>query len=406
MSTQKKTNSAKKQAQKHGAKIRDPGLRAQYDSLMDPLTHEDEALLAYAVTVSDPWIEDPSGVPISLGFNATRTLKPQLKFEVQAKCNSSGFACVALAMDGWGQDPTNNDKYASYNGGTPGTPIWFTDDNYVGITVPVQGDTSARVGLNSVSLGDLDPQVTAGTNYRQVACGLKAYSEAAADTAQGKMMVISTSKHFGPPGSGAITGGTYANLYGLPSDLASVQTEPCAGWRSGHKLHSFAVPSDPDCFKFDQPPAIGNTYFGWPQLCVMVNGGAAGQTFTVEIFYDYEFTIGNTKITGVDVNPSVTVDGGRITNVLSNMQVLRPIGGLRPSRPGTMLTLGNGAHAAIAELAKHKPHAIASLMKRPSSSFVSSAVSAGVNFVKNNKPLFKGLVSQIPYVGKFISSFF
>jgi len=384
-------------------------MQAQFDALFDPLTHEDDALQAYAITISDPQVEDPAGVPISLGFNATRTLKPQIKISVQATANASGFAFVSVCMDGWIADPVGVVEYASYSGGTQGFPVWYNSASYLGTAIPTSAITTATTGVLAAPMQLLDPQVSTTTNYRQVACGMKVYSDAPAQTAQGRILIGSTTRPYDSGQTGGFEGADFNEVWGYPADLSHCESRPCAGWQSGECLHAFAVPSDPDAFRFRVPPATGSATAGFPQMCAILSGGAAGQTFTAEITYDYEFTIGDTHITGVDANPSVTVDGSRLTNVLSLMGA----GGksrtnfVPASQSSNQILAGNGVHAAVAELAQTRPGKLKHMAKRiPAQSMFSNILGHGMRFMKANKPIIRAIVSKVPYVGSFLSKLF
>jgi hypothetical protein len=403
----KRTSSALAAARTVASNPKPKSMQPQLRSIIDPLTYEDEAVLAYATTVSDPWVNDPAGVPISLGFNAIRTLKPQLKFQMDIVANASGFAFLTVGMDGW----IAGVRYVDHNGpggGLPGYPIFYSDANYAGYLTSTATqipptNTSAATGVTKQALGFLDPQVNPTTKYRLVACGVRVFGDSSMMTTQGKYMLVSTSDPTAI-GQGAVVGGSYASLYDLPDDLASVQTGSLSNL-TGKSAHTFAVPSDPDCFKFDLP-TNGYGSQAWPQIAVIMSGAAPNQSLSVEVVFDYEFTIGDTHITGVDVNPTLTAEGSRITNVLANINSI-PRPGPMVHRPG-QINLATGAHAALAEMATSKgpDYVKAVLANSNKHSFLSNLASSAVNFVSKNKGVFKKAISYVPYVGSFLSKLF
>lgn len=345
------------------------GLAYQVKTIADPLTHQDIAIISYLHTLGDPWVEDPAGVPIMAGGTLMRrTVKAQVKFEVQAIANASGFAMIALNCDGW-VGPTGGIpiQYASFSGGTQGYPIWYTNASYVGTSTPNFTATTATAGLLSVQLPLLDGQVTTSSNVRMVAAGMRVFSDAAVNTAQGKLAICATSRPGATPQNGGFYSTGYATLSSLPTDVVSFQAEPCAGWKSGHTMYAVAIPSDPNCFNFYNPPAIGTAAYSYPQLMAVLSGAAANQTFTAQIVFDYEFDIGVTNLTGIDTDPTV---------VTSPDQLVPHISMMHAGKTGS----GNankalGAKAFLAQAALTRPTILPSLV-RPSNSLLSSVGSA------------------------------
>jgi hypothetical protein len=280
-------------------------LSYQVKTVADPMTHQDIAIISYLHTLGDPWVEDPAGVPLMAGGTLMRrTVKAQIKFEIQMIANASGFAFAALNCDGWVGDSTLPPyRFASFNGGTQGAPLWYSNASYVGTTLPSSAATTATAGILSATLPLLDGQVTSTSNIRMVAAGIRAFSDAAVNTAQGKLAVVATSRPYGASTGGALSGSSYPTLSTLPTDVISFQSQPCANWAAGHSLYAVAIPSDPECFNFFNPPSVGTTTFSFPQLGVVLSGAAANQTATVQVVMDYEFDIGVTNLTGVDSDP-------------------------------------------------------------------------------------------------------
>lgn len=368
------------------------GLSFQVKTISDPLTHQDIAIVSYLHTLGNPWVEDPAGVPLIAGTTLIRrTVKAQIKFEVQAIANASGFCFVALNCDGWiGAQVALPTRYASYSGGTQGYPLVTSNASYVGTSFPAAAATSATAGLGFSVLPLLDGQVTDSTNLRMVAAGIRVFSDAAVNTAQGKIAVVATSRPAGTAAQGAVTASSYTTLSTLPTDVISFQSEPAAGWRAGHSLYAVAIPSDPQCFDMFNPPATGAAAFNYPQLAAMLSGGAANQTFTAQVVMDYEFDIGVTNLTGVDTDPIVGASSSDLVPYVAQMH-----GGKTGKGSANA---GLGAQAFLTHTAMTRPSVLPSILK-PSSSILSGlggaakaalgwAAKSGLAFLKDS---FKGI---------------
>lgn len=373
-------------------------LSYQVKTISDPLTHQDIAIVSYLHTLGDPWVEDPAGVPLMAGGTLMRrTVKAQIKFEVQAVANSSGFAFVALNCDGWVADAnkTNWYRFASYNGGTQGYPLWYSNASYVGTTLPVFSATTATAGLLAGQLPLLDGQVTSSSNVRMVAAGLRVFSDAAINTAQGKLCVAATSRPYSTtPANGSFPGSSYATMSTIPTDVMSFQAEPCAGWRSGHSLYAVAIPSDPECFEFFNPPATGNAIFAYPQLCAILSGGASGQTFTAQAVMDFEFDIGVSNLTGVDTDPLVVTSAADLVPHIAQMHEGRTGKG--------SANQGLGAKAFLTQTAMTRPAKLGAIV-RPSNSLlatVGGAAKAALGWAaKKGLDYVKGFAKGVPVLG-------
>lgn len=377
-------------------------LSYQVKTVADPLTHQDLAIVSYLHTLGDPWVEDPAGVPLMAGGTLMRrTVKAQIKFEVQAVANSSGFACVGLNCDGWVGDATQVLRaFASYSGGTQGYPLWYTNASYVGTTIPGAVATTATSGLLAVQMPLLDGQVTSSSNVRMVAAGMRVFSDSAVNTAQGKLAIVATSRPYGSAAQGSLQGSSYATISTLPTDVASFQSEPCAGWKSGHSLYAVAIPSDPDCFAFFNPPTSGISVFSYPQLLAVLSGAAANQTFTAQVVMDYEFDIGISNLTGVDTDPLVVTSAADLVPHISQMHAGK-VGKGNANK-------GLGAQAFLAQTAMTRPAKIAAIV-RPSPSLLSTiggaakaalgwAASKGLDYIK-------GFARGVPALGGIMSAF-
>lgn len=355
---------AYKAAMKMGKTLPTTGLKQQYSSVVSPLCRQEIATLEYAHTLANPWVEEPSGLPLILGSAVMRTNKCQLIFEGQATCNSSGFAFVLVNMDGWIEPSTGSGvpqyQYTSYSGGTQGYPIWYSGGTFVGTTLPTGALTTATTGLLAIQTKLLDGSVNAQTQVRLVASGLRVFSDAAEQTAQGKLAVVATTVPFGTAANGALVGSTYATLSGMPQDLVSWQAEPCAGWRSGHSLKAVAIPTDSTAFALFPPPATGASTVGYPQLGAILSGGATGQTFTFQVVFDYEFTFSLTNITGVRDDPIYSAPQGTLAAIQAGVT---PISSGPHNKPNP-----SGAQAWVNEIHDRVPGRIPEIVamtKRP-----------------------------------------
>jgi len=306
-------------------------LQQQAAAFINPLTRQEEAVLEYAHTLANPWIEEPSGVPLILGSGSVRTNKAQLIYEGQAVTGAVGtVAWVVLNMDQW--VPTAADPFAAlpyqfgtYQGGTPGNLGWFSTSNtQTSTSLPSAGTAAATMvadGFTPIVYKVLDGTVGNQTGVRLVAAGLRVFSDAAAVSAQGKLAVVATTVPLNTAAQGGLSAATYTQLSGMPQDLVSFQTAPCAGWVAGKALHVVAIPNSPVAFQFYPQPAAGVVNSAFPSLAAILSGGAAGQTFTWQAVYDYEFTFTFTNVTGVSDDPVYNVGSGPVSQVHSAMQV-------------------------------------------------------------------------------------
>jgi len=389
-------NELRAAAKQVSRKMPTKALAYQVKTISDPLTHQDVAIVSYLHTLGDPWVEDPAGVPLMAGGTLMRrTVKAQIKFECQAIANVSGFACVGVNCDGWvGDNQAAPTRFASYVGGSQGFPAFFTQNTYVGTSTPTAAQTNSTTGLGTLQLPLLDGQVTSTTNVRLVAAGLRVFSDAAVNTAQGKLCVAATSRPYGQAAQGSFNGTTYATISTLPTDVMSFQTEACAGWKSGHSLYAVAIPSDPNCFQFFTPPASGTVAWSYPQLCAILTGGASGQTFTAQIVYDYEFDIGISNLTGVDTDPIAVSSLPELAPHIAQMH-----GG--KTGKGTW-NQGLGAQAFLAQTAMTRPSKLPAIL-RPSDSVlgtIGSTAKAALSWAaRKGLDYIKGFARGVPLLG-------
>ncbi len=368
----------------------------QMKTISDPLTHQDLAIMSYLHTLADPWVEDPAGVPLMAGGTLMRrTVKAQLKFEVQATANASGFACVLLACDGWTGDATLAPvRYAAYSGATQGYPVWYTGATFAGTSLPAAANSTATTGLNAVQMPLLDGQVTSTSNVRMVAAGIRVFSDASVTTAQGKLCVVATSRPYGTAAQGALQSSSYATISTLPTDVMSFQSQPCAGWNAGHSLYAVAIPSDPECFTFFNPATTGQATVSYPQLGAILTGAASGQTFTAQLVMDYEFDIGVSNLTGVDTDPVA---------VTTKENLVPHIAMMHEGKTGKgNANQGLGMQAMLAQTALTRPSKLPALLK-PSDGLLSKvggAAQAALGWAaKKGLDYVRGFAKGVPILG-------
>ncbi len=376
-------------------------LKYQVRTVADPMTHQDIAIVSYLHTLGDPWVEDPAGVPLMAGGTLMRrTVKAQIKFEVQAIANASGFAFVCLNCDGWVGDATVvPTRFAAYSGGVQGYPLWYSNASYVGTSLPASTANTVTAGLLAAQMPLLDGQVTSTSNVRMVAAGIRVFSDAAVNTAQGKLAVLATSRPYGIAANGSLQGSNYATLSTLPTDVISFQSEPCAGWKSGHSLYAVAVPSDPECFTFFNPLASGTAVFSYPQLGAILTGAAANQTFTAQVVMDYEFDIGVSNLTGVDTDPLVVTDMGTLVPHVSQMHAGK-VGKGNANQ-------GLGMQAMLAQTALTRPSKLPALLKPAPSllSQIGGAAQAALGWAaRKGLDYVRGFAKGVPVLGGLMSA--
>jgi hypothetical protein len=290
-------------------------MATQLQSLADPLTKQDEAIFGYLSTLSDPWIDEPTGVPLILGSGDVRTTKARTKRLITLQANASGFAFLTVNNDGWERDnPGNLYQYASYPLGVAGNDVWYTDGTYVGTTLPAYTATTATTGLLASAAPLIDEALDANSMLRQVACGIRCWSDAAALVAAGNVRVVSTVDPINGAGEGALPGSTDATLEGISPFIMAQEMRPLPGWRSGDMMSTFAVPTTKDGFEMRYLPAVGSTAFGFPQIGIIITGAAANQTFKVEIAKLFEFEFQQSNRLNVAPEPTVGSDMGVIGN--------------------------------------------------------------------------------------------
>jgi hypothetical protein len=259
-----------------------------------------------------------------------RTNKAQLIYEQTIPTGSvaGNIGAIIVSLDGW--CPTTGDssaalpfQFGTYQGGTPGNFAWYTTGGVAtGTTIPAAGQTPAAMlaaGWSPIVMKVLDGTVNPSTGVRLVAAGLRVFSDAAINTAQGKLAVIATSVPLNLAATGGLTGSSYTTLSGMPQDLVSFETAPCAGWKSGSALHVVAIPNSPVAFQFLEQPATGVVNSSYPQLAAILSGGAIGQTFTAQIALDFEFTFSFTNVTGVADDPVYNAGPGAVSQIHSSM---------------------------------------------------------------------------------------
>jgi len=376
-------------------------IRSQMEGLINPLTLQDLALFEYTFTLGHPWTREPSGVPAILGTAVVRTSKAQLLYELNIIANASGFAFCSVSIEGWTDNSgtvQSGNLMSSYSGGTQGYPIWYTDSTFAGTTFPTDGATTATAGLLRQQQQLIDPSFGQNQRYRVVAVGLRAVTVAPAQTAQGKLAVISTSRPWSSAANGAIAGSTYATFAGLPEDIADFKSIGIPGMVADRPLACFAVPPGDDAFTMYTPPATGRSTFMYPQMAVMLTGAASGQTANVQIVYDYEFTMGTSNITGTSTDPVMPVglDNIKMANSL--------IPGRAHNLNATEAALSpHGSAGFVNYLAATAPGKIAHLNRPALAGGVSSSTSSFGSFIGKGLSLVKGLIESTPW-GRVASS--
>lgn len=365
----------------------------QMASIADPLTRQQLAILEYLYTLGHPWTVEPSGLPLVLGLGALRTQKAQVKFAVDAYCGTDGFGFVAVCLDGWYNTTSDIDSQwtcAAYNGGTQGKPIWSSaaGSSYGASGIPPAG-TAASAGFVGTSMVLLDPQLTSTTFMRLVAAGIRGYNTAPANTASGKMAIVSTSLPASGAGLGRITQETFSTISSYPSDICAFESRAIPGMNSDHVMSVYAVPPYDTCFEMYLPPATGRATSGQPQIALLVSGGASGQSFTAEIVLDYEFQVGVTHATGIPTDPVIGVGKESIGAALNTMP--------RDAQVGRREDLSHAGSAGFVNyLAQTAPEKIRAL-NRPQGVISSLAQSALGSFVGKGMTIVKNILHASPF---------
>jgi len=358
--------------------------------LFEPLTLQDEAIFGYAKTLSDPWAEHPTGVPLVLGSGGVRTVKVQIRRRAEVQCNASGFGFLAVAMENWdepGDGAGYNSQYVTYTGGVKGQDVWYSDSAYVGTVFPALNATSATTGVNSLEQPLLDDSLTTTTNYRQVACGIRGWSDAAYEAASGNVTFYSTSEPYAAVTLGGLTDASTSDLFAVSPYVLTQKTRAIPGWKSGEVMSTFAVPTGRNAFEFNNPVATGTTTFSYPSIGVAIEGGQSGQTFYVEIVKVFEFEF--TQSFRVDVEPEPTLHVGpeRVANVIRGMHPYK-VSVARPANGPTPSTVHNGAGplAFVKEIMQTRPGKLSHLQQiisRPQN-MLKPVLASGVQWLAKN----------------------
>lgn len=376
-------------------------METQMRSLVDPLTRQDEAIFGYLTTLSDPWTENPTGVPLILGTGDVRTTKARTKRLITIQTNASGFGFCTVNNDGW--DPTsagNVHQYATYSSGTPGNDVWYNDANYVGTTLPANTATTATTGLLASPAPLVDASLDGNSEMRQVAVGIRAWSDAALLNAAGDVRILSTVDPVNSAAEGAIVGGTDAVYEGINPFILAQEMVPLSGWKSGHVISTFAVPTTKEAFEMRHQPAVGDVTFGFPQIGVVITGAAANQTFKVEICKIFEFEFQQSNRLGVEPEPTI---GSDVSTIMSNVNATHQYKVRRPS-PVHASGIHNGAGPLgfASNLMVTRPAKIPSLqlaMSKPSS-VLAPLVKSGVSWLASKAKQF------LPGIAKSALNFF
>jgi hypothetical protein len=376
-------------------------MATQMRSIVDPLTKQDEAIFGYLTTLSDPWIEDPTGVPLILGTGDVRTTKARTKRLITVQCNASGFGFLTVNNDGWDRDSADALwRYAAYDG-VGGSDIWYTDASYVGTTLPAYNATTATTGLLASQAPLVDQSLDYNSQMRQVAAGIRAWSDASLLNAAGDIRIVSTVEPIGTPSEGSISGPgagtTDATLEGINPFIMAQELVPLAGWKSGEVVSTFVVPTTRTAFEMHHLPAAAQSIntFGWPQMGIIITGAAPNQTVKVEIVKIFEFEFQQSNRLNVEPEPTIGSDMGTIG---SNLSHLHPY---KVRRPATVHQSGihNGAGplAFASNLMTTRPAKLPALqhaMAKPSSS-LAPIVQAGVSWLaKKAKSFLPGIASK------------
>lgn len=370
-------------------------------SIVDPLTRQDEAIFGYLTTLSDPWIDDPTGVPLILGTGDVRTTKARTKRLISVQTNASGFGFCTVNNDGW--DSTADDvvrQYASYSGGTAGNDVWYTDSSFVGTTVPAYTATTATTGLLASPAPLVDQALDANSQMRQVAVGIRAWSDAALLNAAGDIRIVSTVDPVNGADEGAIVGGTDAVFEGINPFIMAQEMVPLSGWKSGHVVSTFAVPTTKDAFIMRHLPDVGSTEFGFPQIAVIITGAAANQTVKVEIVKIFEFEFQQSNRLGVEPEPTV---GSDVSSIMSNVNATHPYKVRTPAPVhASGLHNGGGPLGFVSNLMATRPAKLPALqhaMSKPSS-MLAPLVKSGVSWLASKAKQF------LPGIAKSALDFF
>lgn len=354
------------------------------DKLVAKLTGEDAALVNYMDSLTN-WDGLPAKVPILLGEFELETDLYEIKYNVQAEANASGFAFVTFSPDNWYSETNDGvpaEQFVGPYGGTSGRAVNYSASTYVGTALPTFG--VAYVAGQQVAVPpDLGPKVVADTRLRLTSAIMNVWSDAATDTAAGDVVVATIQNSYGMM-TNLLNGKTYSQVEAMDEESVVTEAFPLSNWASGFRVHTHLTPWDEQCFGMEKLPAAGYTAATPCYAMVAVGSGmAAGQKFRAEIKVRYEVTrTSSHETTGIDAG----------VPFLEPARVIKPLRPLR-GRPPTAGPQGHGNGKGINAAAIANPDI---LQPRPSSDFVD-------NLAKSAKKGLSWVASKIPYVGGLAS---
>lgn len=391
--------------QKLGERPNRPNQNEGLNTFREIFTKEDEHVLAYLETVTDPFAKKNAGVPVGLGAFALETDKFQVILEGDAYAGGGGVAVVTVDCDGWAESANGAApayQFASYNGGAQGNPVFYsakgnTNANTTGFpangTVP-SGTTYVGQPLPS----PIEPAWNAQTRVRLVSAGLEIFSDASQNNATGKVMVCSSVLPYeATVGKGGIQGATFAQISSTPQKLIERAEAPLAGWKSGHVMRAFAIPSQAAAFEMNSMPAAGLLNVAYPILGAIGIGMADGQSFSWRVVFNYEAMADFSLKTNTVEREVVDVGSQRVSNSLRG---LKPHTVTPPAPAAKIAARPLSMAAALQDMGGRDPmraNKILEMVARPaaiqSNGFLTSASNA-LGKIANS-----GLLKKVPVVG-------
>jgi len=327
-------------------------------NLIDVFTKQDESLVGYLESVTNPWSEGAGRVPLIVGGFVLQTDTFQTVYEGEAFAGAAGVAMVSCDASGWVENANTGApafQYESYAAGVQGSPIFSSSIGTIATSFPT---TSSFAGVNFTPTNSrvVDPAWNTLTRMRVVSMGLEVWSSASQNLASGKILIASTVLPNELAGNGAIAGCSYNQLVSTPQRLIERSEAPLGNWATGVVLRAFAIPSVPVCFELNQLPATGATLYGAPMLGAIAQGMTSGQSFSWRVTYNFEACADVSNKTSVELPRTIHAGIDRVAGALPHIKPYSAMVG----NTATLNRMPVAAHALVQQMSETRPsHALA-----------------------------------------------
>jgi len=268
------------------------------------LTTDEQTKLAYLHTLADPWLPNPSQIPVALASNMSPSDMYQVRLSGTAKANSDGFAYVAIQADNWfGQASLS--PMVTADSFQNGYPIRYTDENYVGTAIgSVAGSATGVGGHWAVPLPEFMTGLGTTDHVTLVSYGLLGYPVSSVDTTDGRIMVLRSNDPFSSLAFGRVTDETFTGLTAYDQDIIPNQIYSLSNWPNNTAVHVSGLPTAQHSLESYLPSGAGASITtNYAQLAIVIDGIATGDAIVWEAVFNYQ----------VERGPSMRVESHQAT---------------------------------------------------------------------------------------------